>query len=153
MGHERPPQSQHLLLAPAKASRSLANTLLKARKQAIHEIKILQNFVLLLLPPAQESPKLQIFEDAEGAENSPSLRDKAYPGLQNPSWTYICDGGAIEDGGSPGCRKEPHDGPEQGGLTCPIRSQYCHHFTSPHVQADSAQSLDVPIGRLQILNL
>src|SRR5690606_32505470 len=141
VGHQRPPDSQHLLLSPRQHPARLVAPLREAGEELVH---------LLEVPAAVGGPvaDLQVLLHSEGAEHPPALGHQG----EAPAGDLVV--GEAEDllvGEGDGAagdvrRLEAADRADQCGLSHPIAAEKRHRLALLHPQVDPVEdrALSVP---------
>src|SRR5512139_742828 len=88
--HKRPAYCKHLLLAATQCPPILPGPLLKYRKQPEYVFEHYRK-----IAPSQESTHLQVLKDSQFREYPPSLRNLAYPHLNDFMRSHCGYGGPV----------------------------------------------------------
>ena len=122
-GHQRPPDGEHLLFAPAHGAGRLAPALAKPRKALEHPLDVRRD---LPPPPPKERPHEEVVHDREVREDAPPLRHHGDPEGHDLVRPEPVDAPPVEDDlprREPG---EPGDGAQRRRLAGPVRPDEGH---------------------------
>ena len=145
IGHERPADRQHLLLAARELVGAIGRPLAQPRKQSIH--------LLEAPPPGAAAGHLEVLPHAQRREDAPALRHQRHAQLDHAERGQAADLGVLVADAALARRGEAHDGADQRGLAHPVAAQDGQHLARLHPQRDALQHVALAVVGVDALHL
>src|SRR5574341_383645 len=148
MGHERPADGDHLLLAARERSGLLSPPLAQDREERVDALEALPDPGAVSLDIGAH---LEVLEDGHLRQHDAPLRHIGKPARQNLVGAEARDVLAVEHDAPARGPDEAHDGLEGGGLARAVGTDDADHLARAHLDGDVVEDGHLAVARSQPL--
>jgi hypothetical protein len=153
VGHEGPPDGEHLLFATAEGAGGLRTSFVEDGKESPNFLQSGLEGLFPFLSRERVGPEGQILEHGKRGKELPAFGNERDASGDNLVWVEGLDLPIKEEDSSFPRTKESGDGIQEGGFSGPVRSDEDDDLAGVDVEGDIAEDLKVSIRGSKILDL